>query len=95
MDWVLGHFCKETDQYFVLKDFSPYVAIQEKTGHLYENDRDKWLRMMVQNISQSGYFLSDRTIQEYAKEIWKIGQYENRDYSRFFPSKDPLLKCFE
>lgn len=57
------------DQYFVLKDFSPYVAIQEKAGYLYEKEQERWLRMMVQNIAQSGYFSSDRTVQEYAKEI--------------------------
>ncbi|MEK4885749.1 glycogen/starch/alpha-glucan phosphorylase [Bacillus sp. FSL W8-0223] len=78
------------DQYFVLKDFSPYVAIQEKAGYLYEKEQERWLRMMVQNIAQSGYFSSDRTVQEYAKEIWKIGKYENRDESDF-SSMEPLF----
>nr|WP_295971277.1 glycogen/starch/alpha-glucan phosphorylase [uncultured Bacillus sp.] len=61
----------QNDQYFVLRDFDSYVQTQQKVGRFYE-ERDKWLRMSLTNIAHSGYFSSDRTINEYAREIWKI-----------------------
>ncbi|MBM7649733.1 starch phosphorylase [Bacillus ectoiniformans] len=62
----------ENDQYFVLKDFAAYRDIQQQAGQIYASDHKRWLKMAVQNISQSGYFSSDRTISEYAKDIWGI-----------------------
>jgi glycogen phosphorylase len=63
----------ENDQYFVLRDFSSYVSVQKQAGDAF-SDRSIWLQMCLQNIAQSGYFSSDRTIREYSDEIWKIGQ---------------------
>lgn len=59
------------DKYFVLKDFDAYVAVQEKANNTYK-DQDKWLEMALTNIATSGYFSSDRTIDEYAQNIWHI-----------------------
>ncbi|MCI2254246.1 glycogen/starch/alpha-glucan phosphorylase [Domibacillus sp. PGB-M46] len=67
-DSLLG----ENDQYFVLKDFESYCKTQEEAGRIYTNDPERWRKMMVHNISGSGVFSSDRTIQEYAKGIWHI-----------------------
>lgn len=67
-DSLLG----ENDQYFVLKDFESYCKTQEEAGKIYTEDPTRWRKMMVHNISGSGIFSSDRTIQEYAKEIWHI-----------------------
>ncbi|WNS81663.1 glycogen/starch/alpha-glucan phosphorylase [Domibacillus sp. DTU_2020_1001157_1_SI_ALB_TIR_016] len=67
-DSLLG----ENDQYFVLKDFESYGKTQEEAGRIYTNDPERWRKMMVHNISGSGIFSSDRTIQEYAKGIWHI-----------------------
>ncbi|MBD7935416.1 glycogen/starch/alpha-glucan phosphorylase [Cytobacillus sp. Sa5YUA1] len=61
----------ENDQYFVLRDFSSYVHIQEKAGYAYEK-QEKWRKMSLNNIAKSGYFSSDRTINEYAQGIWGI-----------------------
>ncbi|MBM7588345.1 starch phosphorylase [Bacillus pakistanensis] len=63
----------ENDQYFVLRDFSSYVSIQKQAGDAF-SDKSSWLQMSLQNIAQSGYFSSDRTIREYSDEIWKIRQ---------------------
>ncbi|WP_338449205.1 glycogen/starch/alpha-glucan phosphorylase [Niallia oryzisoli] len=63
----------QNDQYFVLRDFDSYVNIQKKVSQTYVN-REKWLKMSLFNIAQSGYFSSDRTIREYVKDIWKIDQ---------------------
>ncbi len=61
----------QNDQYFVLRDFASYIDIQEKVGVAYQN-RDKWLEQTLINVAHSGFFSSDRTIQQYADGIWNI-----------------------
>ncbi|WP_227001820.1 glycogen/starch/alpha-glucan phosphorylase [Virgibacillus necropolis] len=61
------------DPYFVLKDFEPYLETHEHVERVYR-DKLRWLQMNVTNIAYSGKFSSDRTIKEYATEIWKIKQ---------------------
>jgi starch phosphorylase len=63
----------QNDQYFVLRDFASYVEAQEKVSAAYKN-QEKWLEMSAINIAHSGYFSSDRTIFEYARDIWNIHQ---------------------
>jgi starch phosphorylase len=59
------------DEYYVLKDLRAYANAHEKANDLYK-DHEKWLTMSMMNIANSGYFSSDRTITQYAKEIWDI-----------------------
>jgi len=59
------------DQYFVLKDLPDYMLAQAKIDTAYR-DQKAWHRMALLNIAASGKFSSDRTIGEYAKEIWNI-----------------------
>ncbi len=59
------------DPYFVLADFENYILAQEKIEKLYKNKK-LWAKMCLVNIAKSGYFSSDRTIQDYAEEIWKV-----------------------
>ncbi|GGN55950.1 glycogen/starch/alpha-glucan phosphorylase [Oceanobacillus indicireducens] len=59
------------DPYFVLKDFEPYIEAHEYAESVYR-DKMKWQRMSLINIAHSGKFSSDRTIQEYVNDIWKI-----------------------
>jgi len=59
------------DQYFVLKDLPEYIKAQAKIDTAYR-DQKKWHRMALLNIAASGKFSSDRTISEYAREIWNI-----------------------
>ncbi len=66
-DEIMNH----GDTYFILKDFASYVKAQEKIEKLYQ-DKLSWQRMCLMNIANSGYFTSDRTIEQYAKEIWKL-----------------------
>jgi glycogen phosphorylase len=66
-DSLLGH----NDQYFVLRDFASYAEAHQAISRKYL-DRNAWLKMSLVNIAKSGYFSSDRTIQEYADQIWKI-----------------------
>ncbi|MDQ0231099.1 glycogen/starch/alpha-glucan phosphorylase [Metabacillus malikii] len=61
----------QNDQYFVLRDFASYIDVQEKVGLAYQ-DRNDWYEKALINISHSGLFSSDRTISQYADDIWKI-----------------------
>ena len=61
----------KNDEYLLLADFEAYVHAQNRVEERYK-DRKGWARMCLVNIAQSGYFSSDRTIEEYAKEIWNI-----------------------
>lgn len=66
-DSLLGH----NDQYFVLRDFASYAEAHQEVSRSYL-DRKAWLQKSLINISNSGYFSSDRTIAEYANEIWNV-----------------------
>lgn len=57
------------DEYFVLRDFENYGQAQADINRLYR-DKEKWNKMSLVNIANSGFFSSDRTISEYAKDIW-------------------------
>jgi len=59
------------DYYQLLADYRSYVDTQDKVDQLYRN-QDEWTRQALLNIAGMGYFSSDRTIQEYADEIWGI-----------------------
>lgn len=62
-----------SDQYFILKDFAAYVEAQKKVDLAYRNQND-WARKAMLNTANSGKFSSDRTIEEYATEIWKLNK---------------------
>jgi starch phosphorylase len=58
------------DHYMHLADLTSYVQAQERLGELYSN-ASEWARKAILNVASSGKFSSDRTIHEYATEIWK------------------------
>ena len=60
---------KHGDQYMLMADFADYAACQERVSQAYL-DRKGWLRKSILNSANVGKFSSDRTIAEYAKEIW-------------------------
>uniref|UniRef100_A0A5F8GC94 Alpha-1,4 glucan phosphorylase n=1 Tax=Monodelphis domestica TaxID=13616 RepID=A0A5F8GC94_MONDO len=59
------------DRFKVFADYESYVKCQEKVSQLYMNSKE-WTKMVVKNIAASGKFSSDRTIKEYAKDIWSM-----------------------
>jgi len=59
------------DRYMVMADFDPYVQCQNRVAEAYR-DREKWTRMSIMNVATMGKFSSDRTIQQYAEEIWGV-----------------------
>lgn len=59
------------DEYFVLKDFAAYAEAQDRIDKAYK-DKKHWAKMAILNTANSGKFSSDRTIQEYADDIWDL-----------------------
>lgn len=59
------------DWFMTFPDFKEYVKTKEQAYKEYE-DRTAWAKKMLVNISQAGYFSSDRTIEEYNRDIWKL-----------------------
>ena len=59
------------DHYYILLDLPGYIEAKLKVNKDY-HDREEFARKCLVNISNSGYFSSDRTIKEYARDIWKI-----------------------
>jgi len=80
-DDLLNH-----DRFMLLKDYQSYIECQERVSALYSN-QDAWMKKALLNIAASGKFSSDRTIAQYAKEIWGVNPsrqklpapYENPD----------------
>ncbi|MBS5934971.1 MAG: glycogen/starch/alpha-glucan phosphorylase [Clostridiales bacterium] len=62
---------ERADQYFTLKDFRSYEAAQKRVEEAYK-DETRWAKSAILNVASSGKFTSDRTIEEYAKEIWHL-----------------------
>lgn len=72
------------DEFFVLADFDAYAQAHREVSAWYQN-RPAWARAMLINIAKSGYFSSDRTIRQYANEIWGLDeiQFTPEQYEKF------------
>lgn len=66
-----SHHGSRADVYFILKDFRAYVEAQERVDLAYRNE-DAWARMAMLQTASCGKFSSDRTIEEYVSDIWKL-----------------------
>jgi starch phosphorylase len=63
----------EEDRYLVLADFDAYMKKQEEVARAYL-DQESWTRKCILNVARAGIFSSDRTIKQYAEEIWRVKQ---------------------
>lgn len=61
----------KADTYFILKDFRSYVEAQKKVEEAYRDEK-RWIKTAMMNVACSGKFSSDRTIEEYVKDIWHL-----------------------
>ena len=61
------------DDYMLLADYQPYVEAQQRVSEAYR-DRPNWTRMSILNTARVGRFSSDRSIREYCRHIWHIGE---------------------
>jgi starch phosphorylase len=62
---------KNRDDYLLFADYQSYIECQQRVSHAYR-DQDNWLKMSILNAARTGYFSSDRTIREYAQDIWHV-----------------------
>ena len=67
----LAHILTTKDPYMCLADFQSYVDAQDALDKAY-GDEERWNRMSLVNVAKSGFFSSDRSIQEYADRIWAL-----------------------
>jgi glycogen phosphorylase len=72
--WIFDELINRGDRFFHLADLPQYVDVNREVDADFR-DLAKWRRMSILNTARSPYFSSDRTIREYAKEIWKIKGY--------------------
>ena len=68
---IVDALLSEGDDYMVLADFDAYMACQEKVDECYGKPFD-WTKKSILNVAHMGYFSSDRTIREYARDIWDV-----------------------
>ena len=70
-DHIYDSLLRSNDEFFVLKDFDSYIKAWHNLEELYTR-KDEWNRISLHNTASSGFFSSDRTIRQYAEEIWKL-----------------------
>ena len=68
---IFDNLLHKGDHYLLLADYASYIARQDAVGALYQ-DQEEWSRMAILNVARVGKFSSDRTIGEYAKNIWNV-----------------------
>lgn len=65
------HSLMDHDPFLVCADFESYCQMQDNVSRMYLK-RDEWVSKSIVNVARSGFFSSDRTIREYAADIWKV-----------------------
>ena len=68
---IFDEIMNRNDEYLILKDFDSYLEESKKIEEYYLS-KDKWYASSVVNIAKSGYFSSDRTIEQYNEDIWHL-----------------------
>lgn len=66
------------DPYMCLADYESYCQMQAKISDVYCNDKKQWNKMSLCNIAAAGHFSADRSVREYAKNIWHLKQLDNK-----------------
>jgi len=72
--WIVRTILEDGDPYFHLADLPEYIKIQQRVGVDYMKT-SAWTRKAILNVARIGKFSSDRTIREYARDIWGIKGY--------------------
>lgn len=73
---IFDEIMNNNDCFFILKDLPEYIKAQERVEKLYQ-DKQRWAQMCIANIGSSGYFTSDRTIEQYVEDIWHLSKVGN------------------
>lgn len=69
--WIESALLDESDPYVHLADFPGYLEAQGQAGDAYAR-REAWSRMAIFNVARAGRFSSDRTVREYARDVWGV-----------------------
>lgn len=70
-DEIVASLLSPHDPWLTLADFRSYIDAQEQVAQAYQN-QSEWARMSILNTASSGFFSTDRTMQEYNRDIWKL-----------------------
>ncbi len=68
---IFDNLTHHNDHYLLLADYASYIATQDKVSLLYQN-QEEWTRRAILNVANMGKFSSDRTIMEYADNVWNV-----------------------
>ena len=79
--WVFDELVHRGDRYYHIADFPAYVETQTLIDGEYLNE-ELWWRKAILNVARIGKFSSDRTVTEYARDIWHIGQFEKKSHAK-------------
>ncbi len=69
---LLQSLLDHNDRYFLFADLADYSETHDRASALYKNNRDEWNKKSLINIASSSFFSSDRTIRDYAEDIWHV-----------------------
>ena len=91
-DDLLASLKDPNDPWFTLADFRSFVDAQQQAADAYR-DTERWTRMSIINTASSGRFSSDRTIEEYNREIWKLEPIQPSEFrpALIEPCTSPVL----
>ena len=70
-DEIIASLLNPNDPWLTLADFRSYVDAQQAVSDAYR-DRQRWLKMSILNTASSGHFSTDRTMEEYNRDIWQL-----------------------
>jgi starch phosphorylase len=68
---IIDSLLNRGDHYMVMADFANYLECQESVAGIFQ-EKNRWIKMSILNVANMGKFSSDRTIKEYANDIWKV-----------------------
>jgi starch phosphorylase len=87
--WIVDELLDRGDRYFHLADFASYVNASRQAEKGYQ-DAAAWTAKAILNVARTGYFSSDRTIAEYAHDIWNIKPVDPNSEKTPISSKEPV-----
>ncbi len=70
----IARYIAHNDRYMAMADFASYCDVQRNASRIYSQEPLRWQRMSLRNIAGSGIFCADRSIEDYAREIWHLNK---------------------
>jgi starch phosphorylase len=86
--WIVDEILDRGDRYFHMADLPSYIDASHRAEKDYQ-DTSTWARKAILNVARTGKFSSDRTVREYAREIWKVKPADSTPEQLDLPAKEP------